>query len=411
MADYKQGTKKDVAEIKFLIHDLRVEKFINEVIHFHVTLNTDLEIYNVDQAQILHGHDLEALKAKAVSLRRAFQTYSNGVKSFSPDRTVILLGKKYIDTIYSTCELILNPMWGRIDKVLAFLPSDSRSVQSRAHYLNCIHWIRGVQRRIGHFQEEQRDPDLYEEFDIAAEIEHFTRDVIYGYVAELSRGRVQIELDRLDSAILGGNLPRFRRMYFNLVMNAVDAMSNREVGVLNIGAAVEGERVVLRVLDNGSGMTKEKISELLTDKETLDGELHSLGFVFVRQTIEEFRGELSIESEEARGTTVTVRLPYRPGKTTPRLTVPSDERDDSLPKVDVVPRREEDASVAGEERSVVVGPPLTAEPPRRRPEPTEPLDADEDRNNSCGRMVYRDYEVSDAQFPGSILGIAVTNDW
>ena len=42
MPDYTEGAKKDVAEIKFLIHDLRVERFINEVIHFHVTLNTDL---------------------------------------------------------------------------------------------------------------------------------------------------------------------------------------------------------------------------------------------------------------------------------------------------------------------------------------------------------------------------------
>ena len=61
MADYKEGIKKEVAEIKFLIHDLRVERFINEVIHFHVTLNTDLEIYSMEQAQILHSHDLQVL--------------------------------------------------------------------------------------------------------------------------------------------------------------------------------------------------------------------------------------------------------------------------------------------------------------------------------------------------------------
>jgi hypothetical protein len=31
MADYKEGIKKEVAEVKFLIHDMRVEKFFNEV--------------------------------------------------------------------------------------------------------------------------------------------------------------------------------------------------------------------------------------------------------------------------------------------------------------------------------------------------------------------------------------------
>ena len=83
MADYREGIKKEVAEVKFLIHDLRVERFINEVIHFHVTLDTDLEIYGIDQAQVLHGQDLEVLKAQAVRLRKAYQDYSNAVKNFS----------------------------------------------------------------------------------------------------------------------------------------------------------------------------------------------------------------------------------------------------------------------------------------------------------------------------------------
>ena len=58
--DYREGIKKDVAEIKFLIHDLRVEGFFNDILHYQVTLNTDLEIYNIEQAQVLHGADVGA---------------------------------------------------------------------------------------------------------------------------------------------------------------------------------------------------------------------------------------------------------------------------------------------------------------------------------------------------------------
>ena len=260
MPDYSEGIKKEVVEIKFLIHDLRVERFINEVIHFHVTLNTDLELCGVDQAQILHGHDLQVLKEKAVSLRKAFQDYSNAVRNFSPDRTVLLAGRHYVNTIYGVCELVLSPLWGRVDKVLTFLPPDSRSAKARTHYLNCIHFIRGVYHRIQQFLDEQNDKGVYQEFDIAAEIEDFMRDVVYSYVMEHSNGRVQIELDRLDPAVVGGNLPRFRRMFFNLVMNAVDAMSNRDVGVLTVGDTLEGDRAVLRIRDNGVGMSPEKIN-------------------------------------------------------------------------------------------------------------------------------------------------------
>ena len=309
MADYIEGSKKEVAEVKFLIHDLRVERFINEVIHFHVTLNTDLEIYGVEQAVILHGEDLQVLKTKAIGLRKAFQDYSNAVKNFSPDRTILLAGRNYIETIRSTCALILNPLWGRADKVLDFLPAESRSARSRDLYRNCIHWIAGVSRRIEHFLDEERSQEIHAEFDVGAELEDFTRNVARPYVTEKGGASVEIRLDRLDSATIGGSQPRFRRMYFNLIMNAADAMTDRSNGVIDVSDTVEGDRVVLRVRDNGSGMTQEKIHQLLADRETLDGELHSLGFVFVRQTVAELNGELSIDSAPGEGTTVTVRLP------------------------------------------------------------------------------------------------------
>ena len=258
-ADYREGIKKDVAEIKFLIHDLRVERFINEIIHFHVTVNTDLEIHSIEQAQILHSDDLQIMKKKAVDLRRAYQDYSRAVKNFSPDQTILRAGNHYVETIFNTCDLILNPHWGRIDKVLKFLPPESRSVRSRDAYRNSIQWIFGVSRRIRHFLEEKERGDLYDEFDIAEELENFTGDVIVGYVREKGGDAVKLQLGQLDSGVIGCNRPRFRRMYFNLVMNAVDAMANRKVGVLNVSDSVEGDRVVLRVRGNGVGMTSEKI--------------------------------------------------------------------------------------------------------------------------------------------------------
>jgi hypothetical protein len=396
MADYKEGIKKEVAEIKFLIHDLRVERFINEVIHFHVTLNTDLEIYSIDQAQVLHGEDLQVLKEQAVALRKAFQDYSNAVKNFSPDRTILLTGRKYIDTIYSICELILNPLWGRIDKVMDFLPQDSRSVGSRLLYRNCVNWIGGVHRRIRHFLDEQATGQVREEFDIAAEIEELTRNVIHGYVMEKSAARVDLQLGQLDSAVLCGNLPRFRRMYFNLIMNAVDAMSQQKVGVLRTTACIEGDRVVMRVTDDGSGMAPEKKQQLLTDKESLDGELHSLGFVFVRQTVEEFQGELSIDSELGKGTTITIGFPYLPGRAAIRRG-PSGREEYGLI------RRTEGAS--GEADAV----PTTARGP------SSPASVDRggrggDGGVSYGKVILEDYRASLAQFPGSIFAISITEE-
>jgi hypothetical protein len=386
--DYATGLKKEVAEVKFLIHDLRVDSFFNEVIHYHVTVDTDLEIYSVDQAQMLHGTDLEELKAKARDARRRLQEYSGAVKSFSPDKTVLVAGKQYLQAIWDLCELILNPLWGRTDQVLSFLPPESRSVRSRSHYRNCLRWICGVYYRLEHFRAEQEGKDVYEEFDVAEDLQDFTRNVVYGYVVEKSSARVELRLDLVGPGVIGGNRHRFRRMYFNLIMNAVDAMGGRKVSVIHVGSRVEEDRLVLRVSDTGSGMPPEKIGQLLAEKESLDGELHSLGFVFVRQTVGQFGGTLEIGSEEGKGTTVTLRFPYLPDAVPPPRQVSRCEKYGQS--------EEDDHGHVGHRQWE----------PGARPKPTVPPEGE----GSWGAAILEDYRTSDSPHPGSIFAIAVTDD-
>ena len=151
---------------------------------------------------------------------------------------------------------------------------------------------------------------------------------------------------------------------------------------------MEGDRVALRVSDDGTGMPAEKVLQLLADRETLDGELHSLGFVFVRQTVAQLGGALEIESEPAKGTTITVRLPLLPdGVPAPRQ--PSRCEKYGLPE-------EDDRARAG-----------------RRPreagkgDPTAPPAA---REGSWGEVILEDYRSSESPHPGSIFAIAVTED-
>ena len=386
--DYAAGLKKEVAEVKFLIHDLRVESFFNEVIHYHVTVSTDLEIHSIDQAQVLHGTDLSELKAKARDVRRALQEYSGAVKGFSSDKTVLLTGKAYLQAVWDLCELILNPLWGRTDQVLSFLPAESRSVRSRSHYRNCLRWICGVYYRLEHFRAEQEGQDVYEEFDVAEDLEDFTRNVVYGYVVEKGSARAELRLDLQGPGVLGGNRHRFRRMYFNLIMNAVDAMVGRKVGVIHVSSRVEGDRLVLRVSDTGSGMPPEKIESLLAEKASLDGELHSLGFVFVRQTVAELGGTLEIGSEEGKGTTVTLRFPYLPDAVAPPHP-PS--------------RCEKYGQTEEDDRGHVGHHPREA---GARPKPTGPPE----REVAWGQAILEDYRTSESAHPGSIFAMAVTDD-
>jgi len=188
--------------------------------------------------------------------------------------------------------------------------------------------------------------------------------------------------------VLGGNRHRFRRMYFNLVMNAVDAMAGRKVGVIHVSTGVEGGRLVLRVSDTGSGMTPEKIGRLLAEKASLDGELDSLGFVFVRQTVAQFGGTLEIESEEGEGTTVTVRVPYLPDAAPPPR---------KRSRCEKYGQTEEDDRGHVGRRLAEAG---------ARPKPAGSPDV----GVAWGASILDDYRASESSPRGSIFAIAVTDD-
>jgi hypothetical protein len=175
---------------------------------------------------------------------------------------------------------------------------------------------------------------------------------------------------------------------FNLVMNAVDAMSNRDAGVLSISDTVEGTDVVLSIRDNGVGMPPEKIRQLLVDRDSLDGELHSLGFVFVRQTVREFAAELSIDSEVGKGTTMTVRFPCVPaGQAASRLS---------------------SNGFTGRLAPRLLGP-LSARPagPAAAGATAAPTATPSDVR-AFGRIILHDYDICEAQYPGAIFAMSVT---
>jgi hypothetical protein len=275
-------------------------------------------------------------------------------------------------------------MWSHIDSALALLPDGSRSVRSRSHYRNVVRWLCGVYYRIEHFWAEQRNEEIYEVFDLGADLEDYVRNVVHGWVTEQSSARVELQLGRLDPAVLGGNRHRFRRMYFNLIMNAVDAMGGKKVGVLHIEDVLDDGHVSLSVRDEGSGMSPERVQQLLTDRTTLDGELHSLGFVFVRQTVDEFKGSLTIDSQPGVGTTTTVRVPVLVGIKPP-------PRRRSLCEDYNLPRPEDTIDSQ------------TAEAIRPGPVNSE-------NGASCGQVIYSDYRQSQSEFPGCLFAIAVAED-
>jgi len=103
---------------------------------------------------------------------------------------------------------------------------------------------------------------------------------------------------------------RILRVLINLVDNARKAM--RRGGTLTITVERQESLAKLLVADTGEGMTeatRERIFEPFYSSSEDGGT--GLGMVIVKNVVEAHRGTLAVESEEGRGTTVTITLPLR----------------------------------------------------------------------------------------------------
>ena len=95
----------------------------------------------------------------------------------------------------------------------------------------------------------------------------------------------------------------------HLVRNAIEA--TRPFGRIMVRTTVEKDHAVLRIQDTGRGMPPEVVEKVFVPFYTTKIGGTGLGMVFVRQIVDEHRGDISLDSAVGRGTTVTIRLPHR----------------------------------------------------------------------------------------------------
>jgi two-component system, sporulation sensor kinase E len=109
-----------------------------------------------------------------------------------------------------------------------------------------------------------------------------------------------LPLVRLDPA-------QMKQALYNLIKNASHAMGTG--GTLRLGTELTDYHVVIRIEDSGKGMSPETVAQMhqawFTTKKTGNG----LGMVIVRRIVREHGGELSVQSGEGQGTTVSIALP------------------------------------------------------------------------------------------------------
>jgi len=125
---------------------------------------------------------------------------------------------------------------------------------------------------------------------------------------EAEASNVRIE-SKIGSEILQVPMDadRITQVLLNLYLNAIEAMDGG--GTLTVTAAHESKGLRISVADTGKGIQGEDIHHVFDPYFTTKPSGTGLGLAIVHRIIESHGGEVKIESEPGRGTTVTIILP------------------------------------------------------------------------------------------------------
>ncbi len=112
-----------------------------------------------------------------------------------------------------------------------------------------------------------------------------------------------------DQPSLGVDPDRMRRVFINLIQNAIDAMP--QGGTLTISSKQSNDDVEITISDTGSGMSKKVMENLWKPFQTTKAKGMGLGLAICKRIVEAHGGNISVKSKEGEGTTMTISHPIK----------------------------------------------------------------------------------------------------
>jgi two-component system sensor histidine kinase HydH len=102
---------------------------------------------------------------------------------------------------------------------------------------------------------------------------------------------------------------RMNQVFLNLYLNAIEAMEDGGTLSVGLNQREDHKSVRITVSDTGSGIKKEDLVHVFDPYFTTKQSGTGLGLAIVHRIIEAHKGEVRVESETGKGTSVTIILP------------------------------------------------------------------------------------------------------
>jgi signal transduction histidine kinase len=168
------------------------------------------------------------------------------------------------------------------------------------------------------FKEFAQIEEILREFIILAkpqeiQLKRVNIQTIFNHVAILLKSEANLRNVQISQEFQP-NIPQIlcdmnqiKQVFINIVKNSIEAIPNG--GFVKIEGYVEEGNLLIKIIDNGIGLSKERIKRLgepfYSNKEKGTG----LGLMLCYRIVRQHNGTITVKSIENQGTTAEVRLP------------------------------------------------------------------------------------------------------
>lgn len=120
----------------------------------------------------------------------------------------------------------------------------------------------------------------------------------------------KIELLAEEECRIVANSMEFKQLFINIVKNAIEASA--EGCTVTVTMRKAKDKVEIRVVDRGNGMTEAEMKSLGTPFYSLKSKGTGLGLMICYNIVNKYNGTMDFQSLKGEGTTVTIQFPeYR----------------------------------------------------------------------------------------------------